>query len=617
MTKNKIFTAHPARGQALLSYDGRIPLDISIPLHEAEVVEKTRLNGQGRIGGEAVGNFLLQSDCLAACAWMRAQNLAADLVYIDPPFASGEDYTKTLLLRGKGGKLNQANAASLGEEVLYGDIWQKEDYLNWLYERLLAIREVMSETASIYLHLDWHIGHYAKVLMDEIFGEGNFINEVVWCYRTGGASKNTFSRKHDAILVYAKNSGQYVFNRVPIKSFIDQTNDEIEQSYIKNAISSGITEDGHKWWTYKSGQDDMTLHYDDETGRYFTYVNCRDWWADVDAIGRYSRERLGYKTQKPEELLERIIKASSNEGMLVADFFSGSGTTAAVAHKLGRRFIACDIGLNGVQTSRDRLFGAGAQFDTLKIKAGLRLFRNPEQTEKLLISHIPGFEPGEKAGYGSHWDGGIADKDGNYSPVKIIGIKEKLTMEIIGVVLSAAGEVDAHNVTVVYANKSPDVNQKKVDEEARNHQHSNCAVRLMSFNELLDGRVGRHIGEDSAEFDIAQNGKDACRVVIRHFYSPYLKGKIDEHNLRLQARGKKITIAKAGLALIESVQFDLKGGDAWQSEPSLEDNPGPRQPVKGEYEVPAASFRIKIRSIAGDETTYACDGKTVAQCDDR
>ena len=597
MTKLKSFTARPALGQALLNYNGRVAPDITVPLYKAEVVERARPNGQGKINGDTAGNFLLQSDCLPVCAWMRANNIAADLVYIDPPFASGADYAKTLLLRG-GGELNRANAASLGEEVLYGDIWQKEDYLNWIYERLLAIREVMSETASIYVHLDWHIGHYAKILLDEIFGEENFINEIVWCYVGGGQEKTSFKKKHDIVLLYRKSNQTPVFNWRDVALSYDELP-------ITGQWRKGHTDREEAEKRAAKKMEDGKVPY--------------DWWTDIPSYATATRspQRVGYPTQKPEALLERIIKASSNEGMLVADFFSGSGTTAKVAHDLGRRFVACDIGLNGIQTSRDRLLKAGARFDTLRIKTGLRLFRNPEQTEKMLLSLIPGWESAEAAQLDAQfWDGGIADSKGNYSPVKIIGVRDKLTMNTVGKVLSAAGETETKTVTIIYANKAQNVSDEEVAKAAKNHRHSDHGVRLMSFDELLDKKTDQLFGEDSAEFGVAKKGK-GCRVAIRSFHSPYLKRKIDDHNAQLQARGKKITIAKAGLALIESVQFDLKGGDAWQSEPSLEDNPGPKKPVKGEYEVPAASFRIKIRSIAGDETTYACDGKTIAQCDER
>lgn len=600
MKKKTPLTARPARGQALLDYNGRIKRNIAVPLYEAEVTEKARPNGQGKINGDTAGNFLLQSDCLPVCAWMNANNLAADLVYIDPPFASGADYAKTLLLRG-GGELNQASVASLGEEVLYGDIWQKEDYLNWIYERLLAIREVMSENASIYVHLDWHVGHYVKVLLDEVFGESNFRNEIVWHYAdkfaTGGKS---FDKNHDCLYLYSKSDDYHLRPVIVPKG---KTTRRAMRKKMDGKTVDILDEHGNKiYGEYAEKKADDVWQFD-----------------NITEIGRSlsPKERVGYPTQKPEALLQRIIEASSEEGMLVADFFSGSGTTAKVAHDLGRRFVACDIGLHGIQTSRDRLCKAGAQFDTLKIKTGLRLFRNPAQTEKLLLSLIPGWEPAEAAQLDKKfWDGGIADGKGNYTPVKIIGAESKLTMKTVSEVLSAAVMTEAETVAVIYANKAENVIQNEVAKAAKKHRHSDHTVRLMSFDELLDERTDQLFAKDSAEFGVAKKGK-GCRVAIRSFHSPYLKRKIDEHNAQLQARGKKITIAKAGLALIESVQFDLKGGDAWQSEPSLEDKPDPRQTVKGEYEVPAVSFRIKIRSIAGDETTYACDGKTVAQCDER
>ena len=202
MKKPTSYTLRPARGQALLSYQGgdsRLTPK-SMPLYEADVVERCRPNGRKKLNNNGAVNHLLHGDCLSACAWLKAQDMAADLVYIDPPFASGANYAKTLHLRG-GGKLPDAGDSSLGEEVLYGDIWQKEDYLNWLYERLLAIREIMSETGSIYVHLDWHIGHYVKVLMDEVFGEDNLLMRLSGVTRVQ-QSKKIISQRNMTLCFY-------------------------------------------------------------------------------------------------------------------------------------------------------------------------------------------------------------------------------------------------------------------------------------------------------------------------------------------------------------------------------------------------------------------------------
>lgn len=593
MKKPTSYTLRPARGQALLSYQGgdsRLTPK-SMPLYEADLVEKARPNGQEKLNDNGALNHLLHGDCLSACAWLKSQNMAADLVYIDPPFASGANYAKTLYLRGVG-KLPDAGDSSLGEEVLYGDIWQKEDYLNWLYERLLAIREIMSETGSIYVHLDWHIGHYVKVLMDEVFGEENFLNEIIWHYtnKIPDTRKRKFTNASDTILSYRK-SDENVFNHQ-----FEKRDKPIKVSKMKKVAGKKI---------YLKDESGKGL-YEERTERTIDNV-----W-NISLL-HAQPEILNYPTQKPEALLRRIIEASSDEGMLVADFFSGSGTTAKVAHDLGRRFVACDIGLNGVQTTRDRLFDAGAHFDILKVKDGVRLFRNPAQTEKKIFSLIPGWQSGEAAGIAEFWDGAIADEKGDYVPVKYIGIEEKLTMKTIGAILTAAGESDAANVTVIYAHKDAKVTQAEANKEAQGHRRSNCTIRLFSLDELLGEK--QLFGEDSAEITVSKDGKNGCRVVINRFYSPYLQKKIYEHNARQQIKlGEKtlkITVSDSALELIDCVQFHTGKNDAWQSE--LEDRPKASEKIKGDYRLKVAQFRIKVRNIAGDEIIYDYNGKKLFQ----
>src|SRR3990172_12103306 len=205
-----------AKGQALLNFQGRRFPD-KVELFETSVIEqirqkdkepKLKFDKQTELNAEFT-NLLIHSDCLSACAYLKSKNIKADLVCIDPPFASGAHYSKKIYLR-KGEKTDiEQDGNNIGEEIMYGDIWQKEDYLNWLYERLLAIREVISESASIYVHLDWNIGHYVKILLDEIFGENSFLNNIVWCYKTRQFSKRYWNRKHHDIFVYA-NGDNYI-----------------------------------------------------------------------------------------------------------------------------------------------------------------------------------------------------------------------------------------------------------------------------------------------------------------------------------------------------------------------------------------------------------------------
>jgi len=199
-------------------------------------------------------------------------------------------------------------------------------YLKYMYERLVLMKELLADNGSIYVHCDWHVGHYVKVMMDEIFGYENFRNEIVWRYKSGGSSeKGHYSKKHDVIFFYTK-SDKYSFRTLKEKSYNRE---------FKPYNFAGVQE------------------FKDEIGGY-TIVNMKDVWS-IDMVGRTSRERVDYETQKPEKLLKRIILSSSNEGDIVADFFCGSGTTLAVAEKLGRRWIGCDLSKFAIHTTRKRL----------------------------------------------------------------------------------------------------------------------------------------------------------------------------------------------------------------------------------------------------------------------
>ncbi len=200
-----------------------------------------------------------------------------------------------------------------------------------IYERLVLMRDLLAEDGSIYVHCDWRVTQFIRMVLDEIFGKDYFVNEVVWSYKSGGATKSRYGRKHDTIHFYSK-TNDFIFN-VPK-----------EKSYNRD----------FKPYRFKNVEE-----FEDEIG-WYTLVNARDVWS-FDMVGRTSFERVHYPTQKPEALLERIIKASSNEGDLVADFFCGSGTTAAVAEKLGRKWIATDLGKFAIHTTRKRLIGVQRQ----------------------------------------------------------------------------------------------------------------------------------------------------------------------------------------------------------------------------------------------------------------
>jgi len=663
------YTVTPARGQALLNFQGRRMPD-HMPLFEVVKIEEVRPAGKKKTADKGLPdsgpNLLLHGDCLSACAYLKSQNIKVDLVYIDPPFASGANYAKKIFLRNGGETALESKDNAIGEEIMYGDIWQKEDYLNWLYERLLAIREVMSETGSIYVHLDWHIGHYVKLLLDETFGEDNFINEIIWQRFNFHADAQRFGIVHDNILFYAKNE-DYIFN----KQFIPFKESYIESHFtgrdpdgrvfrLDNALAEGqgpprrfgdkIIEPkpGTHWRWGQEKIDELlakglivfTSEGMPAVKRYLDELEgmaAHTLWIDLKPMNSQSDERVDYVTQKPEDLLERVINSSSNKGLLVADFFSGSGTTAAVAHKLGRRFIASDIGLNAVQVTRDRLIEAHASFDILKIQDGVRLFRNPAQTAAKIFSLVEGFKKRDELELGDFWDGGIPGQSGRYVPVKFVGLQERLTPALLDMFLEEVYQLEtddrAEGVKIIYAHRDLKVDQDYLNKRLRASGKTQLKVELVSLNELLDRKAAALFTPDSAVVNVKPDGNE-WEVTIANYFSPYLKAKIDEFNAKKGKRNggellgengngdengepngksgeaakpavafKPVTISEAGLELIEAVQFDttLRKDGVWVSNPALEDKAGPKQKIKGHYRLPTDRFKLKLRNIAGDE----------------
>jgi len=276
---------------------------------------------------------LLSGDPATGMPSMRGK---IDLIYIDPPFDSKADYRTKITLPGK--TIEQKPTAI--EQFAYADTWKDgtASYLNMLYPRLVLMRELLNERGSIYIHIDWHVGHYVKLILDDIFGKNRFINEIAWC--TTGASnvKNNYPRKHDIIYFYSKSS-EHIFNK-----------DDIRIPYAEGSVDRAnrnvIARDGMKF-------SEIVLN---ENGKV-----PEDFWIDIQRATRYPGEPVGYDTQKPKKLLERIIKASSNEDSIVADFFSGSATTSTVAEKLKRKWIISDIGKPAIMISRKRMIDQDAK----------------------------------------------------------------------------------------------------------------------------------------------------------------------------------------------------------------------------------------------------------------
>lgn len=631
-----------------------------MPLYEVESLEKR--------GANEKHNLMMHGECLSTCAYLKEQGIEVDLVYIDPPFASGADYAKKIYIRRnplvqkamKEAEQNLDNEEMKEfEEKMYGDIWDKERYLNWMYENLMAIKSVMSEDASIYVHLDYHIGHYVKILMDEIFGEENFRNEIVWKRSTTHADAGFYGNNFDTIFFYTKGQG-YIFNTV----FQDY-----DESYL--ARFTHVDPDGRKWdsgnltakglqgggyeYEYKGVRSlwrcpKETMERLDKEGRlHFTskggirskvYLDelsgmpSQALWTDLNAVNSQAEERVDYATQKPEALLERIIKASSNEGMLVADFFGGSGVTAAVAHKLNRRFIHGDVNINSLQTARDRLVNAGAEFEIKEVKDGVRLFRNPVQTmDKLRDNLIPGLTANAKLD-SQYWAGSIMDSKYGMMPVYLPnlldGSKRVLDKsEMMNIIHKALPDLpDEVKRVIIYYVDVEEINELRQFIEAENQQ-TLIEFELRDLKQVLD----EVIMEDEAEWDL-QEAKDSLglsmgwKLQLKSFHSDRVAKKVHDFNEKgvlqtnkKRASGKsanfsKIKLSDEGLETIEWASVDCVNAEKnapWHSDMEVKIEKMGTVTINGKktqdyWDASIVSddkpLRLKIRNICGDETIF-------------
>lgn len=624
------FIPEPVEGQAVLNFNRMLKykgadevsmtLQRGMPLYEMEKQET--------VGENKDGNMIIRGECVSACAYLKEQGIKVDLVYIDPPFASGADYAKKVYIR-RNTKVAEAIARAeqeleldelkAFEEKMYGDVWDKEKYLNWMYENLMAIKSVMSETASIYVHLDWHIGHYVKILLDEIFGEDNFINEIVWGYKDIGAKAVPyFKKKHDTIYMYTKsNSENRVFN-IQRQKLSESTIKRFGDYFDENGVITYKWLKDNNFGVFKK----LKGHPNDLNQPWLDIKNGQplsDWWDDISPLKSHFDEAEDYSTQKPEALLERIIKASSNENMLVADFFGGSGVTAAVANKLGRRFIHCDIGLNSIQTTRDRLKADGAEFDVLEIKDGVQLYRNPVQTMDKIKSLIPGLK--NEDSLDSFWEGVITDSKLGTVPVYVPNLMDSSTKLLDKVLMNriihqAIPDLssDIKKVIVYYVDiTSEDEINKFIAED----DSTTVEIELRDLKTVLDDVVI----EDYAEFHVDEVHEDlfgGYAVSIDSFASDRVQGKIAEFNNKNSLNTKKeftpITISEEGLELIEMLSVDCTAQDGeWHSDSEIKIDKNGYVIVNGEKTkdfwdgrilCKEKPLRLKIRNICGDETVW-------------
>lgn len=489
-----------------------------------------------------------------------------DLVYIDPPFDSKADYKKKIELRGK--KITNDHTAF--EEKQYGDMWSNDEYLQFIYERLILIRELLSDKGSIYLHCDWHKSHHLRCIMDEVFGPDNFKNEIVWSFVKGASSKSSFGRKHQTILYYVKTQ-EALFNL-----------DDVRTAYNEETLARAQRGEAR----YKNVNAEEMADKGKNPGDVWedTISSEGDVWSKVFPVQGNSIQNTFYPTQKPEALLERIIKASSNEGDLVFDCFMGSGTTQAVAMKLGRRFIGADINLGAIETTTKRLNDilkddpTKTGFEVYNVN-NYEVFRNPVEAKKILIEALE-ITPLD---HSTVFDG---EKDGykvKVMPVNRIANRQDLN-DIIQNIDYAALERNratdptkpAEKIELVCMGHEPDLGP-----ELQTHfKNSGFDVDVKVYDILRNDREIEFKRQSEANI-VKENGQ----LVIKDFFPMNLLQK-------LSMQKEEVT---SWQELVESVKIDWNY-DGVVFEPTTLDCPEKKTDlVSGVYPIPADAGHIKIK----------------------
>jgi len=508
-----------------------------------------------------------------------------DLIYIDPPFDSKAEYVKKVQIRGEKVEGEQHN---LLEEKQYTDIWEREEYLQFMYERLLLMRELLSDTGSIYLHCDWHKSAFLRLIMDEVFGEDNFINEIIWWYKDpSGTVKKGFKKKHDNILVYSKTKDFY-FNAGEVR-------EEYSEGTKKQA-ETGTISFGRKTKLNPLGKYPV------------------DVW-EVAIINSQAQERTDYPTQKPEALVEKIIKASSKEGDIVADFFVGSGTTAVAAQKTGRKLIACDINIGAIQTTTKRLNQVITEQQKKKDKnfKGLYAFKvfnvndydvfKNELEAKEIVMEMYGVEPIKR----SYFDGIL---DNNF--VKVMPLNRVLNkLDIRTVLKSIEDKIDTFSVKK--KSKSGEAVYEEgvliiasgveLDVSDFLKKENKTGVKVEIRDILTDKKNLIFKKKPEAKIEVKAKEKKLS-VELKEFYSPILMRKLEVENGKML---KKEHQAKVGdfKQIIDSVAIDVDyNGNLFNAE--IMDLPTKKELIKAKYEweYPKKgkfAVAVKIVDVLGEE----------------
>lgn len=503
-----------------------------------------------------------------------------DLIYIDPPFDSKADYKRKIEVKNVG---KTTSDSSSFEEKQYGDIWTNDEYLQFMYERLILMRELLSEKGCIYVHCDWHKVHHLRCLLDEVFGSNNFVNEIVWHYADymQGNATTSLPRKHDTILFYSK-TPKYYYERVKVP---------LDKPVKRNrVIWNGKTK------SLEVARDEQgKIIYDEFTDRFLDSV----WEEDVLNIGqtsvtrKTSSENLNYPTQKPKKILELIIEASSQPGDIVFDCFMGSGTTQAVAMKLGRRFIGADINLGAIQTTTKRLLSVAKELENSQTGMGSAddtkytgfevynvnnydFFRNPVEARDLLIAALE-IQPFPQSDI---WDGELDGRMVKIMPVNRIATKADLKELLANLPYKTYEKRKEENpnqpverITIVCMGHEPDL-KGAMEQELTDYK---VDIQIM---DILRDKADLQLKRDSEAEIVREGGK----LVIRAFYPMNLMQK-----LSLQKE-----YVEDWRQLVDSVMIDWNY-DGVVMQPAVTDVPGKSELVKGIYDIPEGSGTIKVK----------------------
>ena len=565
-----------------------------------------------------------------------------DLIYIDPPFDSKADYKKTISLRGK----KAESDTSTFEEKQYGDIWTNDEYLQFMYERLILCRELLSDTGSIYLHCDWHKSHYLRGILDEVFGVDKIVNEIIW-KRKGGSSNPSgqFDCATDTLLMYSKGTG-YTFiipmikDTDEVKKYIEERFNNFDKNgrrFMKSPIVSpnyrpnlvyeykGYTSPPNGWSisldVMKEWDEQGKLYFPSNGNRIYRKIYLDDYegqpasnlWTDIFVINPVANERLDYPTQKPEALLERIIKASSNPGDLVFDCFMGSGTTQAVAMKLGRRFLGADINMGAIQTTTKRLINRAKElnsqltdqtyytgFEVYNVN-DYEFFRNELEAKRLIIEAL-GMQPLPD---NNLWD---AELDGRM--VAILGINRIATASefekiVANMDLAALSRKQGLNPTkpvekVTFVCMGHDPNLKPMFLEKMESLGLNIDLEIVDL--LRDKKDLRFKRESDARIVIVDDA-DATYSTDKKTKRKIIKEVSMKRFLQIQSFYPMNLLQKLSIEhqdiedwreLVDSVLIDWNYDEVTFS-PTTLDIPAKKDLVSGKYEVPEGAGRIHVK----------------------